>query len=127
MTPRRIAVAPSTPWIEEAVQAGGGVVVDPGRAEALVWTTHNDAEALDAFLHAYPDIRWIQLPWAGVEPYLSLMSDGRVWSSAKGAFAEPVAEHARRCCSWPDSAMWRLSRVPVVGVGLRAVTFTTPR
>jgi phosphoglycerate dehydrogenase-like enzyme len=54
------------------------------------------------------------VPWAGVDRYLGLMSDGRVWSSAKGAFAEPVAEHAialllagfRQVASFHRSGRW---------------------
>src|ERR1035438_6908473 len=40
--------------------------------------------------------RWIQLPMAGVERMADagLLDPGRTWTSAKGAYAEPVAEHA---------------------------------
>lgn len=115
MSKSRIAVCPSSiPWIEDAVRAGGGAVVDPDVAEALVWTIH-DASALAALLTSRPAIRWVQLPWAGVDPYLGLVSDGRVWSSAKGAFAEPVAEHAlalilagfRHVASFHRARHWR--------------------
>jgi phosphoglycerate dehydrogenase-like enzyme len=38
----------------------------------------------------------VQLPWAGVEDYAAagVFADGRVWTCAKGVYAEPVAEHA---------------------------------
>src|ERR1019366_7343913 len=40
--------------------------------------------------------RWIQLPVAGVERMAvsGLLDPARTWTSAKGAYAEPVAEHA---------------------------------
>ncbi|HEY2691018.1 MAG TPA: NAD(P)-dependent oxidoreductase, partial [Streptosporangiaceae bacterium] len=40
--------------------------------------------------------RWVQLPFAGVEKVASagILDPGRTWTSAKGAYAEPVAEHA---------------------------------
>ena len=45
-------------------------------------------------LAANPQIDWVQLPWAGVEPYVPLMGDARIWTCAKGVYADPVAEHA---------------------------------
>jgi D-3-phosphoglycerate dehydrogenase len=39
-------------------------------------------------------VRWVQLPAAGVERWLGEMTDGPVYTSATGAFALPVAEHA---------------------------------
>jgi len=47
-------------------------------------------------LEASPRIRWVQLPFAGVESYASrsIFGDGRTWTCAKGSYAEPVAEHA---------------------------------
>ncbi|MBO0682768.1 MAG: hydroxyacid dehydrogenase [Candidatus Dormibacteraeota bacterium] len=89
-----VAVAPNPPWLPEAVIAGGGRVVDPRDAEALVWGLDHDVEALRALLAGHPAIGWVQLSAAGVEPYVALFGDGRVWTSAKGAFAKPVAEHA---------------------------------
>ncbi len=83
-----------------AVEAGGGVVVDPSDAEALVWTAAGvDAEVavqLAAVLQRNPAIRWIQLPWAGVEQYaaLGVLDHDHIWTSGKGLYAKPVAEHA---------------------------------
>ncbi|MDQ6613855.1 MAG: D-isomer specific 2-hydroxyacid dehydrogenase family protein [Actinomycetota bacterium] len=100
-----IAVLPTAggPWAEAAVAAvvaGGGVVVDPPEAEALVWTeTRMDpavAVRLAAILRRNPGIRWVQLPWAGVEQYaaLNVFDHHHLWTSAKGLYARPVAEHA---------------------------------
>jgi phosphoglycerate dehydrogenase-like enzyme len=36
----------------------------------------------------------VQLPWAGVERFIHLVDDERIWSCAKGVYAEPVAELA---------------------------------
>ena len=52
------------------------------------------AGGLSSVLHDHPAIRWVQLPWAGVEPYLDVIDRSRIWTSAKGAYAEPVAELA---------------------------------
>jgi phosphoglycerate dehydrogenase-like enzyme len=61
-----------------------------------VWLSASDAESLASTLKANPGIRWVQLPFAGVEPFAAagLLGDGRHWTCAKGSFAREVAEHA---------------------------------
>ena len=59
-----------------------------------MWTDFLDAAGLAGRLAAAPGIRWVQLPLAGVEAFGDLFADGRRWTCAKGAYAEPVAEHA---------------------------------
>lgn len=91
----KVATEPrSASWIDAAVVAGGGEVVPPAEAEAVVWTAADDPAGLAALLDAHPQVRWVQLPWAGIEPYVELVDDGRTWSCAKGVYADPVAEHA---------------------------------
>jgi phosphoglycerate dehydrogenase-like enzyme len=101
----KIAVAPAgkRDWMRDAVRAGGGEVVDLTDAEALVWTdTGYDGmpgggpEQLRAVLAEHPRLAWVQLPWAGVEPYAQagVIDDERTWTSGKGVYALPVAEHA---------------------------------
>jgi phosphoglycerate dehydrogenase-like enzyme len=92
----RVAVGPKPdPSAATAIVAGGGELVDLGAgAEALVWLDAFDPGTLAAELAASPGIRWVQLPYAGIEHFAGLLGDGRLWTSAKGAYAEPVAEHA---------------------------------
>ena len=47
-------------------------------------------------LKANPGIRWVQLPWAGVEPYANagVLDREHQWTCGKGVYAQPVAEHA---------------------------------
>jgi phosphoglycerate dehydrogenase-like enzyme len=93
----RIAVGPGPAhWAAEAIRRGGGEVVALGGNPAgLVWTD-NGAEGLREALAAHPGIKWVQLPQAGVEAVVEagLIDRHRQWTSAKGAYAEPVAEHA---------------------------------
>ncbi len=87
---------PST-FASDAIIAGGGRPADPdGPADALVWVSPSDMDGLAAALAARPELRWVQLPYAGVEPVVEagLLDNRRVWTCAKGAYAEPVAEHA---------------------------------
>jgi phosphoglycerate dehydrogenase-like enzyme len=94
----RIHVAPEgkRDWIREAVREGGAELVEPGEAEALVFTATNDPETLRGLLEANPGIRWVQLPWAGIEAYAEagVLDPDRTWTSGKGVYATPVAEHA---------------------------------
>jgi phosphoglycerate dehydrogenase-like enzyme len=45
-------------------------------------------------LDANERIGWVQLPYAGIEPFVHLVQDDRTWTCGKGIFAEPVAELA---------------------------------
>jgi phosphoglycerate dehydrogenase-like enzyme len=89
------------PWAADAVTSGGGTLVQPGDAEALVWTAtgfepgYKPADLVD-LLAKHPAIRWVQLPWAGVEPYAAAgaFDETHTWTSGKGVYARPVAEHA---------------------------------
>lgn len=92
----RIAIAPesSPAWITDAVIAGGALVSSPQDATGAVWTAARDADGLKAFIEANDHLDWIQVPFAGVERFLSVIDDSRTWTCGKGVYAEPVAEHA---------------------------------
>ena len=87
-----VHVAPeSDRAIDDAVSAAGGRIGELDEASALVWLDWHPA----SFPDELPDgIRWVQLPSAGVEAWLERVDDGRVWTSAAGAYGLPVAEHA---------------------------------
>lgn len=95
--PARVAVLPADRAgrgvLVEAVEAGGGVVVDLADAEAIVWAHPTSPGRLDRLLHGHPEVRWVQLPWAGIEPFLDVLDDRVTWTNGKGVYAEPVAEH----------------------------------
>jgi phosphoglycerate dehydrogenase-like enzyme len=92
----RIALAPEgeRAWLADAVRAGGGTVVDPDEAEGLVWASTGGADDLAALLRDHPRIRWVQLPWAGIEPFVHVLDEDHTWTCGKGVYAVPVAEHA---------------------------------
>lgn len=70
------------------------MVVDVADAQALVWTDSLDAAGLGELLTGTPGIQWVQLPAAGIDRFLPVVDGQRVWTSTKGAYAQPVAEHA---------------------------------
>jgi D-3-phosphoglycerate dehydrogenase len=86
-----VHVAPeSDRAIEEAITAAGGRIGTLDEAEAMVWVGSNPND-----FPPLPDhLRWVQLPWAGVENWLDKLDDKRTWTSATIAFGKPVAEHA---------------------------------
>jgi phosphoglycerate dehydrogenase-like enzyme len=77
-----------------AVNEGGGYVVPLAEAEGIVWGDPHDASMLAAALEQAPKAQWVQLPFAGVENFLHLLGDDRVWACGKGVYADPVAELA---------------------------------
>jgi phosphoglycerate dehydrogenase-like enzyme len=133
----RIAVLPDgvRTFLADAVEAGGGVLSGPGDAVALVWAESAAAEPLGRVLDDHAGLRWVQLPWAGVEPYVDVIRAhaDRTWTCGKGVYAEPVAEHAlalalaglrglghyARAMSWTGQRGHNLlgARVTIVGGG----------
>lgn len=95
-----IAVLPeASPELVAAVERAGGVVGPlADRTRGLVWSGSSGADALVAALERAPGIEWVQLPWAGIDPFAGVLprfrGDGRVWTSGKGVYSAPVAEHA---------------------------------
>jgi phosphoglycerate dehydrogenase-like enzyme len=80
--------------MEHAVAEGGGTIVPIDDADAVIWTDALDPRELRDLLDAHPQVRWVQLPWAGIEPFVEVLDHDRLWTCGKGVYAEPVAEHA---------------------------------
>lgn len=74
--------------------AGGGRLVEPADATAIIWFDARDPDALGPVLAAASEARWVHLPWAGIEPYVTMLRSDLTWTCGKGVYAEPVAEHA---------------------------------
>jgi len=130
---RGIAVGPAgaPPWLAEAVRAGGGVVVEPDQASALLWAAPDDPAGLRRILAEHgAHLEWVQLPWAGVERYVDVLDRHRRWTSGKGVYAEPVAELAlalalaglRGLDRYARSGRWR--ERGELGVNLRGARVT---
>lgn len=93
-----VAIAPATrPAMHDAfmaaVIAGGGRPSDIGDADALVWADPSRADAFPALIASAPRVRWVQLPYAGIEPFTGYLDPRYVWTCGKGVYAPPVAEH----------------------------------
>jgi phosphoglycerate dehydrogenase-like enzyme len=83
-----------------AVEAGGGTVSPLSEdTRGLVWLSEKRADELTQIVESHPGIDWVQLPWAGVDGFQDIFAaidheTAPVFTSAKGSYAEPVAEHA---------------------------------
>jgi phosphoglycerate dehydrogenase-like enzyme len=97
----RVLLAPGhSEFAAAAVRDGGGQLVgEDDSIDALVWWDF-EIDGLAEAVHARPDVRWVQLPMAGVDELFEArifsgpQADGIVWTCAKGSYAQPVAEHA---------------------------------
>jgi phosphoglycerate dehydrogenase-like enzyme len=104
VSPPRCAVLPdddadgartaSLEALRQAVRDGGGTPTGIAEADCVVWTDAREAGELRSLLDAHPQVRWVQLPWAGIEPFVDVLDHDRLWTCGKGVYAEPVAEHA---------------------------------
>jgi phosphoglycerate dehydrogenase-like enzyme len=94
----RIHLGPATApdWLAAAVVAGGAELVGPDAAEAIVWGDARNVDTLASIIDDDEDerIRWVQLPFAGIENFVEHLDHDRVWTCGKGVYAEPVAEMA---------------------------------
>ena len=83
-----------------AVESAGGVGAPlSDETRGLIWLAPAETPELVDLLQSHPGIGWVQLPWAGVDAFASTLkrfagSSGPLWTSAKGSYSEPVAEHA---------------------------------
>ncbi|MEO3782389.1 D-isomer specific 2-hydroxyacid dehydrogenase family protein [Actinocorallia sp. B10E7] len=92
--PTDVSVGPLRERVARAVERGGGEVVPLPEADALVWLLPGGPEPLMEVLDAHPRLRWVQLPWAGVEHFTEVLSRPQAFTCAKGSYAKQVGEHA---------------------------------
>lgn len=99
--PGPIAVLPNPKGVfVEAVQAAGGEVAELSpQTRGVVWLSSLQAAELTDLLERNPQVEWVQLPWAGVDAFADVLAhfagkERPLWTSAKGAYSQPVAEHA---------------------------------
>ncbi len=95
MSEPAVAVVPPASELEEAVRAGGGRIVDPAEADALIWSTPRKPEELKRILASSP-ARWVALPFAGIERFFDagVIDPDRTWTCAKGVYGPATAEGA---------------------------------
>ena len=84
--------------VDAVRQASCTVAPLSSASQGLVVTGGVPARELKGILSQHPQLEWVQLPSAGVDKYMpairSLAGSKLIWTSAKGAYSQPVAEHA---------------------------------
>ena len=139
-----IAIAPdSRPEMYEAlvaaVREAGGNVVPLERANALIWADPDAADHYPDVIERAPGVKWIQLPYAGVEPFAHHLDRHHLWTCGKGVYAAACAEwimtallaafrdvpRYARATSWPrqDGRNLLGTRITVLGGGGIAEAF----
>jgi phosphoglycerate dehydrogenase-like enzyme len=99
-SPGPIAILPHpSPLFAAAVEEAGGVLAPLSDAtRGIIWLSYARAGEIDEVLAENPQVNWLQLPWAGVDAFSAVLSRHQradlLVTSAKGAYAQPVAEHA---------------------------------
>ena len=90
-----IAVEPNN-WRKEALVAAteraGGTICSFKEASALIWAAPEEPERLPSYLRDSHE--WVQLPYAGIEPFIDMIDNQRVWTCGKSVYSSAVAEHA---------------------------------
>lgn len=91
-----IAIEPMlvSEYVAAAESAGASVVPLSADVRALIWLDYSKPENLEKLLDENPQIEWVQLPFAGVDAFENLLGRPIRFTSAKGSYREPVAEHA---------------------------------
>ena len=97
--PRTVAVAPDTrpamyARMCAAVDAAGAQRVDISGAEGLVWADPGNIDAFPEIVAEADRLEWIQLPYAGIEPFAHHLDERWTWTCGKGVYAPAVAEMA---------------------------------
>lgn len=78
-----------------AAEAAGAEVMPMGpNVKGLIWLDYSKPQELEKMLDENPQIEWVQLPFAGVDAFSEIIKRPIRFTSAKGSYREPVAEHA---------------------------------
>ncbi|MBO0596387.1 hydroxyacid dehydrogenase [Nesterenkonia sp. E16_7] len=77
-------------------EQGAELVGEDEQPEGIIVTGMFKTLNLAEVLEANPQVRWVQLPSAGIELYAEVLAQfpELTWTSAKGSYAKPVGEHA---------------------------------
>ncbi|EXF24290.1 hydroxyacid dehydrogenase [Nesterenkonia sp. AN1] len=77
-------------------EQGAELVGEDEQPEGIIVTGMFKTLNLAEVLEANPQVRWVQLPSAGIELYAEVLArfPELTWTSAKGSYAKPVGEHA---------------------------------
>ena len=84
-----------------------------------MWASTGGADDLAALLAGCPGIRWVQLPWAGIEPFVAVLDDttvdvrqGGVRRAGRRAGADPGAGRPAGLDAYARAGRWTRAAGP---------------
>ena len=94
---KNVAVAPDTrpemyKMMCDAVKRSGATLTGVEDAEGLVWADPARPELFPEIIEKAASLQWIQLPYAGIEPFADNLDPKWIWTCGKGVYAPAVAE-----------------------------------
>jgi phosphoglycerate dehydrogenase-like enzyme len=96
--PVTVLPEPRELFVDAVTAAGAQVAPLTAETRGLIWLDPHNSERLGSILDENPQLSWVQLPYAGVDSFSEVLRrhsrSTLTVTSAKGAFAQPVAEHA---------------------------------
>lgn len=99
---KKIALEPKKfdQYVLAIEESGGQLSKLSSDVDALIWTDYSRPDLLEQTLLANSQLRWVQLPFAGVDAFSSIIRNfpAVTFTSAKRSYSEPVAEHALMLC-----------------------------
>jgi len=99
---KKIALEPKQfdQYVLAIEESGGKLSTLTSDVAALIWTDYSRPDQLEQQLVANPQLRWVQLPFAGVDAFSAIIRSFPTitFTSAKRSYSEPVAEHALMLC-----------------------------
>jgi phosphoglycerate dehydrogenase-like enzyme len=75
-----------------AVERAGAVLAEPSAAEGLVWADPARPDLFPTVVNGADHLTWVQLPYAGIEPFAHHLDNRLRWTCGKGIYAPAVAE-----------------------------------
>ena len=94
---KNVAVAPNTrpemyKMMCDAVKRSGATLTGVEDAEGLIWADPARPELFPEIAEKAASLQWIQLPYAGIEPFANNLDPKWRWTCGKGVYAPAVAE-----------------------------------
>ena len=78
----------------KSVQDAGATLTSIEEAEGLIWADPSKADLFPEISANAPNLKWIQLPYAGIESFALHLDKQWIWTCGKGIYAREVAETA---------------------------------
>lgn len=82
--------------VKDSIIKAGGECAPIEQADALIWLSTTNFEDLISILDSYPNIKWVQLFYAGIDNFFfsGVLERDILFTKAKAIYASEVAQHS---------------------------------